>query len=246
MLHQLNSYDAEQKISVLQNNVGHLTHTISNVSQKIFLMFEQGAKGTVYLQDDSSVQKAMIEYHITLEKYAQFDFLATMINSSHLSVMIYVYLKGDGAQASIKGIYALSGDQNVSIKTFQYHTGPRTKSDVLMKGMLKDRGQALYEGLIFIGEHGKKTEASLENKNILLSKQAKVISIPSIEVLQHDVQCSHGSAIGKFDEDQLWYLQSRGFTKQKAYELLVESFFKEIMQGFEDKKVMEKLCQKMI
>ncbi|MCX5924188.1 MAG: SufD family Fe-S cluster assembly protein [Candidatus Dependentiae bacterium] len=247
MSHQLNFYDPVQKINVAQNDVLHARHAISGASQKIDVVLEQGSQCTFHVQDEYfSEEQSTIEYHFVLEKNAQLDFLISLIESCKLSVVIYVYLQGDGAQASIKGIYALDGDQNISIKTFQYHTGPRTKSELALKGMLKGRAQALYEGLIFIGEQAKKTEASQENKNILLSKQAKVISIPSIEVLQHDVQCSHGSAIGKFDDEQLWYLQSRGLSKPKAYELLIESFFKEIVVNFEDEKVMEKLCQKMI
>ena len=247
MVPQLNSYDAEQNISIAQNDVCQLAHTISAASQKIHIVLEQGAQCTFHVQDLYQTEPSTIEYHFVLHAHAQLDFLISFIESCKLSVAIYVHLQGDGAQASVKGIYGLGGDQNLSIKTFQYHHGPHTKSDLVMKGMLKGKALAHFEGLIFIGEQAKKTEASQENKNILLSKQAKVISVPSIEVLQHDVQCCHGSAIGKFDEEQLWYLQSRGLPEQKAYELLVQSFFKEIVEKFEDEKViMEKLCQKMI
>ncbi|MFA5998812.1 MAG: SufD family Fe-S cluster assembly protein [Candidatus Babeliales bacterium] len=276
MTQWLNSFDVEQKINVAQNNVCRVKHSISSASQKIFVVLEQGVQCTFHVQDEylisrhpqpsplamagaagpsnefsnkkssDSSQQQTIEYHFVLHAGAKLEFLVSLIESLNLSILIYVYLQGDGSQASIKGIYALDRDQNISIKTFQYHSGPRTKSNLVIKGMLKGRAQAVYEGLIFIGEQAKKTEASQENKNILLSKQAKVISIPSIEVLQHDVQCSHGSAIGKFDDEQLWYLQSRGLSKQKSYELLIESFFKEIVENFEDRKVMERLCQKMI
>ncbi len=194
----------------------------------------------------SSDSLQQVEYHIFLHTKAQLDVLILLIDSYKLSVVIYVHLQGDGAQASINGIYALDSDQNVSIKTFQYHRAQHTTSDVVMKGMLKDQSQAHFQGLIFIDKQAKKTQASQENKNILLSKQAKVISVPSIEVLQHDVQCCHGSAIGKFDQEQLWYLQSRGLSQLKAYELLIQSFFQEVVQHFNDEKIMEMLCQKMI
>ena len=84
------------------------------------------------------------------------------------------------------------------------------------------------------------------NKNIVLSSGAKVISIPSIEVLEYDVQCSHGAAIGKFDDNDVWYLQSKGFVLDKAVELLICSFFGELLENVERKdQIVDSICQKM-
>lgn len=190
-------------------------------------------------------QNIASEYKIIVEQDAQLDMQIILYQSLSVDCAIYVYLKGDRSKADIKGLYALDGDQQVVINTYQYHEGKDSQSNLVIKGMLKGKARANYQGLIKIVQGASGTDASQENKNIVLSKDAKVVSVPSIEVLQHDVQCCHGSAIGKFDEEQLWYLQSKGFNKQQAYELLTQSFFQSVL-GDSNGEMMERICQKMI
>jgi len=247
-------YVLEQGNADLYTSVpkGHKTtlHHLVSTTQDIYILLEQGAQCTLSLQDDlmsNGNQLKSVQYHILLQQDAQCDVQIALLQSTQLSVEIHIYLQGSYSKALIKGMYALSSDQKITIKTFQNHFAEHTQSELVLKGMLKDRSQVFYEGLIFIGPDAKKTQASQENKNILLSKLAKVISIPSIEVLQHDVQCSHGSAIGRFEQEQLWYLQSKGLAEDNARELLIRSFFGAVIESFEDKKEIEEaVCQKMV
>lgn len=241
------------KLSVLscpKTSINHAIGTLRQSTSKMYVLLGKNSDCVLSVQDDlNSIneENRFVEYHILLQDHAKIDFQLSLLTKINLSLEIHVYLEGSSSRATINGVYALDFDQKVSIKTFQNHIGEMAKSELLLKGMLKGRAQAFYEGLIFIGPEARKTQASQENKNILLSKQAQVISIPSIKVLQHDVQCSHGSAIGRFEKEQLWYLQSKGLEEVKAHKLLISSFFASVIENFKDKDLLEEaICQKMV
>lgn len=224
-------------------------HKISSVEGILLLRVQELTQLKLLLHDvdDQIQEKKSIIYHIVLEKNAKLNFLIAVLHAQNLDIEINLYVHGDGAQADLSGLYALDGQQNFSIKTYQMHEGSNTKSSVVLKGMLKDQAQANVQGLIFIDTHATKSDASQENKNIVMSKQARVVSIPSIEVLQHDVACCHGTAVGQFDEKHRWYLTSRGLNFDQAHQLLISSFFGEVVQNFENEVAcMEMLCKKMM
>lgn len=186
-------------------------------------------------------------YHVQIAKNGHFTCLLGFLYANQVNIELHLYLEGDGAQADVFGIYALSEKQQVKIKTYQMHHGTHTKSQVVLKGMLKGQALADIAGLIYIGKNAVKANGLQENKNIVLSSQAHVVSIPSIEVLQHDVQCNHGTAVGQFDQQHLWYLTSRGLDVYQAHQLLIRSFFGTIVQKFQNsEEFMEMICQKMI
>ena len=251
MNYQKNSYqiptDQESVHLVIPARVSTiLTHEIVRINQTITIHVQDHADVKIQLQDEpQSIGSTIL--HIFVQQHAQVTCLLGLMQSSSVNLEIHLYLQGAYAQADVFGLYALNQDQKVIIKTFQMHHGPNTQSNVELKGMLKDHAQADVQGLIYIDGQARKADASQENKNIVFGKNARVVSIPSIEVLQHDVQCCHGTAIGQFDAKHLWYLQSRGLSGMQAHQLLVTSFFGQVMQKFENKeKFMEMVCQKMI
>lgn len=214
-------------------------------SQKILIHVQKDAECRLHVTD-RQVDGVDVEFHITLEQNAKLDIFVMIVQALQLQCKIYMYMQGLRAIADIKGVYVLSDKQQIDIKTYQYHCVADTKSSLVMKGMLQDASRMNYQGLIKIDKSAKRTYASQQNQNIVLSKDAKVVSVPSIEVLQHDVQCFHGSAIGKFDQQQLWYLQSKGLSYKAAYQLLVQSFFQEVLDGVENNQdVLRMLCQKI-
>lgn len=228
------------------NQIMH--HQVVQSNDVIFLKIEDDVHLQIYLFDDVELsEKKSIIYHILLEKNAQLSFVMGIIHARDVQLEIHLYLHGDGAQADLSGMYALDQQQKFSIKTYQKHYGVGTKSGLVLHGMLKDLAQADVQGLIFIDKLASKTDASQENKNIVVSQLARVVSVPSIEVLNHDVQCSHGTAVGQFDQQHRWYLQSRGFDLTSAHQMLIQSFFGNVVQKFENgPEFMEILCKKMM
>ncbi len=145
-------------------------------------------------------------------------------NCGKAEITIDVQLSGPGAQVNVYGVYVLNTNQHLTITTKQHHQVAHTCSSLSFNGVLTDNAQVNYKGTIFVDKKAPNTQAAQNNKTILLSKQAQAQSIPTLEVLNNDVQCAHGSAVGQLDEQQLWYAQTRGLSETLAQRMLLESF----------------------
>lgn len=131
------------------------------------------------------------------------------------------------AQVDYRFLSALKSDEQVALTTVQEHQGSASTSSVLVKTALSESSRSFYRGTIAIDYHAGKSEADQQQRALMLSPHARTCAIPSLEVATHDVQCQHGSAAGKFDAEELWYLQSRGLPSEQAQALLLEGFFNE-------------------
>lgn len=134
-----------------------------------------------------------------------------------------------GAMGRMSGFYFTSGNQHLDHDTQQNHLAENTTSDLLYKGALKDQSRSVWQGMIYVAPGAIGTDGYQANRNLVLSKGARADSIPGLEILADDVRCTHGATVGKIDEDQLFYLYSRGIPKKDAEELIVMGFFAPIM-----------------
>jgi Fe-S cluster assembly protein SufD len=114
--------------------------------------------------------------------------------------------------------------------TQQNHLAPHTTSDLLFKGALVGESQSVWQGMIYVAKNATKTDGYQTNRNLILDRRAKADSIPGLEILTDDVRCSHGATVGKIDQEQVYYLESRGLQRTEAERLIVEGFFDPIMQ----------------
>lgn len=153
-----------------------------------------------------------------------------------VEISVSVMMCGDHSKIEILGLCALAQEQSVKIKTDQIHCGKQSHSKLVLQGLLTGRALLTYDGTIRIEKDACGTYALQNNKNILLSSTASVISIPNIEVLNHDVQCYHGAAIGKFNIQQMHYMQSRGLDELMIKQLLVQELFAQVLQGYEKRE----------
>ncbi|HEV8191683.1 MAG TPA: Fe-S cluster assembly protein SufD [Ktedonobacterales bacterium] len=134
-------------------------------------------------------------------------------------------LAEDGVNVKLLGLYFEDGDQHLDRYTLQDHRAANGTSDLLFKGVLTDKARSVFSGLIRVAPEGKKTAAYQQNRNILLSRHARADSIPNLEIGANDIiGCSHGATVGKVDEDQLFYLMTRGLNRLEATQLIVEGF----------------------
>ena len=140
-------------------------------------------------------------------------------------------LAGAGSSVEMGGIYFGDGSQTLDYRMFVTHRGPRTTSNIFLKGAVADNAQAIWTGLMRIEKEATGTSAFETNRNLVLSDGAKVHSVPNLEILTDDLQCGHGSSSGPLEEEQLYYLMSRGMGRHLAERLLVRGFFDEILSG---------------
>ncbi len=117
----------------------------------------------------------------------------------------------------------------LDFRTLQDHDAPSTRSDLLFKGAVEDHAHSVYSGLIRLRPTARKAKASQTNRNLVLTEGAGAESIPNLEIEANDVRCSHASAVGPIDEDQLYYLESRGVPPAEAERLIVLGFFDDVL-----------------
>jgi len=135
------------------------------------------------------------------------------------------------------------GRQHFDLHTLQKHLVDHTTSDLLIKGCLKDRARSIYQGLIQVAEGAQRTDAYQANRNLLLSDTARADSIPGLEILANDVRCTHGATIGTVDEEQMFYLMTRGLPRNQAQRLIVEGFFTPVLDRIPLESVRDQLRQ---
>ena len=140
-----------------------------------------------------------------------------------------VRLVGQGASAKQVALYFADGDQMHDFRTLQDHAAPRTRSDLLFKGAVRDRAKSVYTGLIKIRDNADKSEAFQTNRNLTLSSGAWAESVPNLEIETNDVKCSHASTVGPIDDEQRFYLESRGIRPDVAERLVVFGFFADVI-----------------
>lgn len=138
-------------------------------------------------------------------------------------------LVGRGAHGDLSAVYFGDGDQMLDLRTFQEHRAPDTSSNLLFKGAVADRSHSVYTGLIRIRPDARGTNAFQTNRNLKLSDDAWAESVPNLEIENNDVHCSHASTVGPIDEDQRFYLESRGVPTPVAERLIVGGFFDEVL-----------------
>jgi len=183
--------------------------------------------GVHFLCVYDATDDANITFH--LEKDAVLHFVLLITGGTHTKIDLKIFLEGQHAQANVRGLYALQGTQQATVTTVQHHKAPSTKSDLVIKGLLAGSAKSWYQGTILVDQSAKYTNALQENKNMLLTPFAQAHSMPSLEVLTHDVVCKHGSAVGYLDEQLFFYAQSRGLAQEDAQQLLIRGFFAQIV-----------------
>jgi Fe-S cluster assembly protein SufD len=137
-------------------------------------------------------------------------------------------LSGQGAESELTAVYFGDGSQMLDFRTLQDHDAPNTRSDLLFKGAVEDTAQSVYSGLIRIRQHAQKSNAFQTNRNLVLTEGAEAKSVPNLEIEADDVKCSHASTVGPVDDDQLYYLATRGVPPEEAERLVVLGFFDDV------------------
>ena len=138
-------------------------------------------------------------------------------------------LQAEGAHSEMLGIYLGDSTQHFDHYTYQLHQAPHAGSDLLYKGALKDRARSIFRGMIRVLPGAQGTDAYQTNRNLVLSEDAHADSLPNLEIEADDVRCSHGATIGQQDERQIFYLMSRGLSREAAEKLIIYGFFEEVL-----------------
>ena len=149
-------------------------------------------------------------------------------------VSLDVSLKGEGAEANISGAYICGGNEKVKFAVDMHHDVPHCNSRQLFKGIAGGSSRIDFYGKIIVAQDAQRTEAYQENHNILISDEAKVDTKPQLEIYADDVKCSHGATIGRLNEEEQFYMRSRGISLEDAKVLQMISFIAPVLEKIPD------------
>lgn len=202
--------------------------TLSNGAAEIFAA--EGAKVTyVSLQRWGSGVVHLTTDRLVAGRDAVITTVYTTLGSDVTRADVQCRLKAPGAHVDMLGLYLAEGKQHFDHETLQDHISPHASSNLLFKGVLDDEGRSVFRGLIRVHEGAQRTDAYQTNRNLILSKKARADSLPNLEIGADDVRCSHAATIGQLDEEEIFYLLSRGIPRNEAVRLVIFGFFGEVL-----------------
>ncbi|HMG76494.1 MAG TPA: Fe-S cluster assembly protein SufD [Pyrinomonadaceae bacterium] len=143
---------------------------------------------------------------------------------------IHVQMDHEGAECSVDGLYMVDGSQHTDTHSVIDHRQPHCTSHQLYKGILDGKSRAVFNGKVFVRHGAQQTDARQTNKNLLLSTGARVDTKPQLEIFADDVKCTHGAAVGQIDEEEKFYLESRGINPALARNMLTYGFAEEVIE----------------
>ena len=188
------------------------------------------------------VSEAQLCRHIEVPAGESRDMILLVYPGVSTDIALNVELKGEGAQANIYGAYVCGADERVKIAVDMHHKVPHCNSRQLFKGIAGGRSRVDFYGKIIVAQDAQRTEAYQENHNILLSDDAKVDTKPQLEIYADDVKCSHGATIGRLNEEEQFYMRSRGITLEDARVLQMISFLAPVLEAIPDEAQREEIA----
>jgi Fe-S cluster assembly protein SufD len=173
-------------------------------------------------------------FHVTttradLGRNSSFDTTNITLGARLSRHNLSVIMDHEGAECWVDGLYIVGTGQHADTHSIIDHKQPHCTSHQLYKGILDGKSRAVFNGKVFVRHGAQKTDAMQTNKNLLLSNEAHVDTKPQLEIFADDVKCAHGAAIGQLDEDELFYLSTRGIHLDLARNLLTYGFAEEVI-----------------
>lgn len=150
-----------------------------------------------------------------------------------------IALNGEGAEATVNAAYMMNGWATLDTTTNIYHYQPQTKSSQLVKGVIGGTAKGVFQGRIHIAPNAVKTSGTQLHKAMLLSDEAEIDVKPELEIFADDVKCSHGAASGELDQEQLFYMRSRGIGEEEAEKLLINAYITDVVSQISDETARE-------
>ena len=212
---------------------------------KLYVLHHQ-QPGMSSPQSSLSVNDAdSIPQSVVVERDAKVEIIIVVMPGMNCDIKLDVRLAGEGAEANIYGAYVCGGDEKIKIAVDMHHDVSHCNSRQLFKGIAGGVSKVDFYGKIIVAQDAQRTEAYQENHNILLTDGAKVDTKPQLEIYADDVKCSHGATIGRLNEEEQFYMRSRGISLEDAKVLQMISFVAPILENITDETQRETLAAQL-
>lgn len=183
------------------------------------------------LQYENSGTSHISTEQVYQETYSNFTINTITLNGGLVRNNLNIIVDAENCESNLYGLYLLNDKQHVDNHTLVDHKKPHCVSNELYKGIMNDQSTGVFNGKVFVRPDAQKTNAFQSNKNILLTDDATINSKPELEIYADDVKCSHGSTTGQLDDEAIFYLRSRGITKENAINLLMYAFASDVLEN---------------
>jgi len=236
--------ESGSSLTFIEEHVGNATSLFQN--EAIYICVEKNSEVEhIRIQSNSIKTHNMANLHVKQHENSRYKFYQYADGGKFSRSNIYVDLDGENAECSINCLSLSRGTQHLDNSIMVNHNSPHTYSSQFVKSVLFDNSTGVFNGRTVVKKDAQKIVAHQSNKNLLLSKSAKINSIPQLEIYADDVKCSHGSTTGQLDDDALFYFQSRGIPKTEAFFLLVSGFVSEVMEKIKFEPVKNYIDEKI-
>lgn len=207
---------------------------------------EMASAETIFVPAGESVHKVVVlgssfagvgdsfPNEIRLGRDARADLVLVVLPGVDCDEKLDVILEGEGAEAAVSGVYLCGNEEKVNISVDVHHNVPHCMSRQIFKGLAGGKSRVDFYGKIIVAPDAQVTEAYQENHNLLLSDDAKVNTKPQLEIYADDVKCSHGATVGRLNEEEQFYMRSRGITLEQAKVLQMISFVHPVLEHISD------------
>lgn len=221
----------------------------ASLVENVEIVVGEGADLTVVsLQEWADDARHLASHFATLAKDAKLTHVVVSLGGAIVRVNPSAHLAAEGADAEMYGVYFADASQHLEQRVFVHHDAPHTRSRVTYKGALNGAGaRTVWIGDVLIGPGATGTDTYEQNRNLVLSEGTRADSIPNLEIQTGDiVGAGHASATGRFDDEHLFYLQSRGIPEAEARRLVVLGFLVEIVQHIPEPALQARLIEALV
>ena len=216
------------RVAVIQDHVSlGETEGFTNAVTEVFAERNASVE-LVLLQRESERQFHISNLNARLERDARLTAHTVSLGGAFVRNNAAAVLADEGAECTLNGLFVGGGDQLIDNHTLVDHAMPHGTSHELYKGILGGNAKGVFHGRVIVRPDAQHTNADQQNRNLLLSDAAEINTKPQLEIYADDVKCSHGSVIGRLDEDALFYLRTRGIEEGRARDMLLRGFGSEV------------------
>jgi len=227
--------------TLIEHFVGDAGARYFNNNQIEILVHEQAHLRHYRIQDESRSAFHMGGIQLLQHAASRYESLVFSLGGGWARTEINGRYAGERAETRLQGLY-LVGDQQVNdLHLDIVHNLPDCHSEERFKGLLYGKGRAVFDGRILVEQDAQKTEAHLSNNNLMLTRESEVDTKPQLEIYADDVKCSHGTTVGQIEEEQIFYLRSRGIEEQRARAMLSMGFVGEVVEQLDIEPLKEAL-----
>jgi Fe-S cluster assembly protein SufD len=191
------------------------------------------------LQEEHARSFHVAAQTIKLAKDSHCDIVNIDLGAAIARNDLRILLQGSGAEVGVNGLFLVDGERHADNHLHLEHQAAHTRSRAHYAGVMANKGRGVFNGMIHVLQAAQKTDAALNNKNLLLTQGAEIDTKPELEIYADDVKCAHGSTTGQLDAASLFYLRTRGVPQQVARNMLVQAFAVEVVQQLANESLRE-------